>query len=297
MKSRWPQGSSRTSRLSFVSFVVFVSMFLALPHVAQASVTGDPSEFNLCPIDFTPPDGDTLVCSHSETTGGQLTIGNSTTTISNNPDTVDLGAFSTSGLGIFGVEVIVTPTNGLIFGGPAQEVPGGLLGISGISASINDVTASIELAGTTTPDTVLDPTAMSAFFCGGGPLGNCLDGPSPYSVVTIPIKVQLNNPTLGSNCFIGSDSDPIVLNLVETSTSSPVLTSGGPGGNAIIVSGIQVADNTFAVPGASGCGLLGVLDDVIDLKVGLPSPSGKNSALINENGELLTARKQEIDSQ
>ncbi len=116
MKSRWPQWSNRTSRISFVSFVVFVSMMLALPHLARASVTGDPSEFNLCPIDFTPPDGDTLVCSHSETTGGQLTIGNPSTSISNNPDSVDLGAYSTSGLGIFAVEVIVTPTNGQING-------------------------------------------------------------------------------------------------------------------------------------------------------------------------------------
>ena len=107
-------------------------MWLALTTAASASVTGDPSEFNLCPNNFTPPAGASLLCSHSETTGGTLTIGNSTVTISNNPDTVDLGAYNTSGLGLFGVEVIVTPTNGQIFGGPAQVVPGGLLGLTGI---------------------------------------------------------------------------------------------------------------------------------------------------------------------
>ncbi len=83
---------------------------------------------------------------------------------------------------------------------------------------------------------------------------------------------------------------PIVLNLVETPTSTPQLTSGGPGGNALISTGVEVADNTFAVPGANGCGLLGALDVALDLKVGLPSASGKNSALIDQNGESSTAQ-------
>ena len=80
------------------------------------------------------------------------------------------------------------------------------------------------------------------------------------------------------------------MNLVETPTSTPQLTSGGPGGNAFISTGVEVADNTFAVPGASGCGLLGALDAALDLKVGLPSASGKNSALIDQDGEILAAQ-------
>ncbi|MGC1400778.1 choice-of-anchor D domain-containing protein, partial [Candidatus Binatus sp.] len=134
--------------------------------------------------------------------------------------------------------------------------------------------------------TVVDPTATAAFFCATGALGDCDDGPSAYSVVTVPIKVHLNNVTLGSNCYIGSDADPIVLNLQETTTSAPVL---GSAGNALLVTGVEVADNTFAVPVAYGCGPLGTLDAAIDLKVGLPSPSGKNSALIEENGETEVA--------
>jgi Abnormal spindle-like microcephaly-assoc'd, ASPM-SPD-2-Hydin len=285
-------------RAGVVAAIALASMSFVLTTAAWASVTGDPSEFSLCPINFTPPNGESLLCSHSETTGGTLTIGNSTVTISNNPDTVDLGAYSNSGLGLFGVEVIVTPTNGLIFGGPAQVVPGGLLGLTGTLAPlsqpldpINQVTSSLELAGPITPATVVDPTATTAFFCGGGPLGSCLDGPSPFSVTTIPIKVHLHNDAvLGPNCYIGSDASPIVLNLVETPTSTPQLTSGGPGGNALISTGVEVADTTFAVPGASGCGLLGVLDAALDLKVGLPSASGKNSALIDQNGEVEAAQ-------
>jgi hypothetical protein len=33
--------------------------------------------------------------------------------------------------------VIVTPTNGQIFGGPAQVVPGGLLGLTGVLAPLS----------------------------------------------------------------------------------------------------------------------------------------------------------------
>ena len=285
--------SSVVRRLVGIAAAAAASMALAT--VASAGVTGDPSEFSLCPTSFTAPaDSQTgLLCSHSETTGGQLTIGNSTVQITNNPDTVDFGAYSNGPAGFFGPEVIVTPTNGQVFGGPAQVVPGGLLGLTGQLAPlskpldpINEVTSSIELAGPIKPATVVDPTATKAFFCAVGPLFACSDTPSPASVVTVPIKVHLHNPVLGPNCYIGSNAHPIVLNLQETPTSNPVL---GGSGNALIISGVEVEDDTFAVPGASGCGLLGVLDPILDLKVGLPSPSGKNSALIDEDGEIEAA--------
>ena len=237
-------------RAAIFAAIALASMSFALTTAAWASVTGDPSEFSLCPINFTPANGQPLLCSHSETTGGTLTIGNSTVPINNNPDTVDFGAYGNSGLGFLGIEAIVTPTNGQIFGGPAQVVPGGLLGLTGILNAVNEVTASIEMAGPMTPATVVDPTETMAFFCGAGPLGNCLDGPSPFSVVTVPIKVHLNNPVLGPSCYIGSDASPIVLNLVETPTSQPQTSTGGPGGNAFISTGVQVADTTFAVPGS-----------------------------------------------
>ena len=269
------------------------ALSLALSTTSSAAVTGGLSEFNLCPTSFVTPPGVSLLCSHNETTGGELTIGNSTVTISNNPDTVDFGAYGTSSLGFFGKAAIVTPTNGQVFGGPAQVVPGGLLGLTGILAPlskpldpVNEVTSSIELAGPITPATVVDPTATAAFFCATGALNACFGVPSPSSVLRVPIKVHLHNLLLGPNCYIGSKANPIVLNLQETPTSHPVESAAG---NATIVSGVEVADDTFAVPGASGCGLLGTLDLALDLKVGLPSPSGKNAALIDQDGEIETA--------
>jgi hypothetical protein len=281
-----PSVSRRPWRLAAVP----ASVIFAMATVASAGVTGALSEFSLCPTSFQAPAGKLLVCSHSETTGGQLTIGNSTVPISNNPDTVDFGAYPTTASSIFGKEAIVTPVNGQMFGGPAQVVPGGLLGLTGMLAPlskpldpINEVTSSIELAGSVKPSTVVDPTASQAFFCLTGPLNSCFGVPNPSSVLKVPVKVHLHNVLLGPNCYIGSNADPIVLNLDETPTSQPVESAAG---SATIVSGVEVADDTFAAPGASGCGLFGSLDLAVNLKVGLPSPSGRNAALIDEDGEI-----------
>jgi hypothetical protein len=179
---------------------------------------------------------------------------------------------------------------------PIADNPETLLGLTGILAPlskpldpVNQVTSTIELAGPTTPATVVDPTATATFFCATGAQNACFGAPSKSTVLRVPIKVHLHNVTLGPNCYIGSNANPIVLNLNETPTSLPQFSSGGPSGNATIVTGVEVADNTFAVPGTSGCGLLGTLDAAVNLKVGLPSPSGRNAALIDEDGEIETA--------
>jgi len=163
-----------------------------------------------------------------------------------------------------------------------------LLGLTGALAPlskpldpINQVTSSIELAGPVTPATVVDPTATKAFFCATGALNSCLGVPNPTIALKVPVKVHLHNAVLGPNCYIGSNANPIVLNLEETPNSAPVAS----GGKAIVVTGVEVADDNFAVPGAKGCGLFGTLDPILDLKVGLPSPSGKNAALIDEDAE------------
>jgi hypothetical protein len=172
-----------------------------------------------------------------------------------------------------------------------------LIGITGVLGKvlspldpINGVTASVELAGPMTAATVLDPTAVRYFFCATGAIASCFGSPSPSSAISVPIKIQLNNAVLGTNCFAGTNANPIVLNLVETPTSQPQLSTGGPGGNALVVTGAEVADNTFAVPGVTGCGTGGLFNSIVNAKVGLPSPSGKNSVLIQQNAEVEDAQ-------
>ncbi|RJL20666.1 hypothetical protein [Bailinhaonella thermotolerans] len=87
------------------------------------------------------------------------------------------------------------------------------------------------------------------------------------------LRVQLINPLLRSTCHIGTTSNPIKLNLTMVGDAEVV--SEDP-----VVLKLTVQDNTFAVPGASGCGLFngGLLDKTVNLRAGIPSPSGSNSA-------------------
>jgi hypothetical protein len=118
-------------------------------------------------------------------------------------------------------------------------------------------------------------------------------------IITVPIKIQLeNNPTLGPNCSIGSDQNPIVLNPENTDLSnakivgsnqiglSPFDANGVPDllgpVEAINETGAVQGDDTFAVPGATGCGPNGSLDSAVDAVAGLPSPSGSNHLVLDD---------------
>jgi hypothetical protein len=111
---------------------------------------------------------------------------------------------------------------------------------------------------------------------------------------TQPIKFKLINPLLGSNCYIGSDETPVVVN--------PSL-SLGPGGSVqfetdpaptvhpdtsvLALTGAVASDSTFSAPGVTGCGPGGVanvaVDDALDASSGLPSASGTNSLTLTGN--------------
>jgi hypothetical protein len=118
-------------------------------------------------------------------------------------------------------------------------------------------------------------------------------------IITVPIKIQLeNNPTLGPNCSIGSDQNPIVLNPENTDLSNAKIVGsnqigisifdangvpdlGGPV-EAINETGAVQGDDTFAVPGATGCGPNGSLDAAVNAVAGLPSPSGSNHLVLDD---------------
>jgi hypothetical protein len=118
----------------------------------------------------------------------------------------------------------------------------------------------------------------------------------------LPVKIKLGNAFLGSNCYIGSSSSPIMLNLTTGTTSPPppnTPISGNPGTpqpngafNMITFSGNRLVDNSFAAPGASGCG--GILfswavDPLVNSILGTPSPAGKNTAILEGKTQIAIA--------
>ena len=58
-----------------------------------------------------------------------------------------------------------------------------------------------------------------------------------------------------------------------------------------MVSGTVQGDDTFSVPGASGCGPNGdgSLDSLVNAVVGLPSPSGNNHLVLDDASSALVS--------
>ncbi len=106
------------------------------------------------------------------------------------------------------------------------------------------------------------------------------------TALSLPVKIKLENPLLGNECYIGSDADPIVIEL-STGVSGSLKGKVGElasrdSGEILVASDNTLVSNTFAAPEASGCGYRGVLDSLINTKVGLPAPAGANTVVFNE---------------
>ena len=110
--------------------------------------------------------------------------------------------------------------------------------------------------------------------------------------LALPVKIKLGNPFLGSNCYLGSNSQPIQLNLTTGKTAPPppnTSITGSPGlpgnfdeGKILFFKGNKLVDNSFAAGGANGCGGLFsfLIDPFVDSIVGTPSAAGKNTAIL-----------------
>jgi hypothetical protein len=165
-----------------------------------------------------------------------------------------------------------------------------LLGIE-LLGNLLEVTTTAELAGT-------------AFIKIANVGGNA--GP----LVELPLKVKLDDTLLhllGPSCYIGSESEPVKLVLTDGTTNPPPPNqpiSGNPG-NLVIkaegritgVTGNTIVDNAFSAPGVNGCaGILApVVDLSVDLKAGLPSAAGKNTAIMS--GSVINAESRIVKTE
>jgi hypothetical protein len=145
--------------------------------------------------------GFAMGCIKSITASGTFTINGLPVQITH-PVTVQFGTYSdldASGNQVFHV---VPPQDGETLVTEPEVIPGGLLVLvcsstdprvqrlcrTATSAGHTDLTLEVQLAG---PITNFSPLAESPF--------------------TLPVKVKLENPLLGGQCYIGSNDDPIVL--------------------------------------------------------------------------------------
>lgn len=117
------------------------------------------------------------------------------------------------------------------------------------------------------------------------------------TTVSLPVKIHLENPILGSGCYIGTNSNPSHVNFTTGTTSPPPPNrpiSGRTGeigfneGVLTLTDSVSV-DNAFSIPGSSGCGLLGIFNPIVNLKLGLPSAGGNNTMIVHNNVALKEA--------
>ena len=114
--------------------------------------------------------------------------------------------------------------------------------------------------------------------------------------LVLPVKVHLENPLLGSTCYVGSESEPIIWNLTTGVTSPPAGTAPitGSGGELefkeeaqiLEIRNASLVDNGWSAPSASGCGgpiVEYILDPIINGTVGVPSAAGKNVAALEKD--------------
>lgn len=264
---------------------------------ASAALTGEYARFSKCPYANTA----TELCIYAESSAGSFTIGQKTVPLKN-PVILQGGLGGTEEN--FSKPLVLSPaTDGNTLSKTPQTVPGGLLGVQApawwpqilkdlfnetINNGFTGVTATVEIAG---PVSGVTLNLANALFQEG-------------TALSLPVKVKLSNPFLGSNCYIGSNSNPIKLNLTTGATSPPLPNkpiSGSPGEVEEPAFGVlsfrknRLVDNSFSSPGANGCG--GILfswavDPFVNSIVGVPSAAGTNTAILEGtiylgNGRVL----------
>ncbi|MDN3357850.1 hypothetical protein [Actinomadura sp. DC4] len=255
---------------------------------SAATLKGSWAPFTRCPVDdpaMLAADGvsatDTCLASHSSS--GSIKLG--TTTATTGATDLQAGVLSASTLSL------VTPSGGALVADPVK-IPGGLLGlmcpskvpvITQICRSISDNTLNNVIA-------TIQPAGTPSDFDLAAGLG------SGDPIITLPVKIHLQNPFLASTCTIGSNSHPILLkprNLAVPATDFARFDGDGTpdadNGDLLRIDtgGASQGDDSFAVPGATGCGGLGLLDAAVNLKTGLPSAAGNNKLVLNSPSTYL----------
>jgi hypothetical protein len=261
-----------------VLVVTAAAMLLAAAVGTGSAFAGEPLNkedfkiFGNCPATVS------TQCVYGETLSGAFKMGSKNVPITN-PVILQGGLDGSA----FEPLPLLQPLNGAeAVSASSQPIPGGLTGITEIIGGPASATA--EVAG---PSTVVH---VSQFQLASG----------TGTGVELPIKVHLENALLGSNCYIGSDAEPIVLHLTTGTTSPPAGTAPMTGKLGTIITKDKsrlieykensLVDNTFPVPAATGCGIgltVPVITAAVNLDAGLPSAAGNNVAELN--GNLFTA--------
>jgi hypothetical protein len=274
---------------------VLAPLAMASPAMAEHHPTGNFAPFKYCPLS----NKATEICTVANTNAGEFTVGKKTVPITKTI-TLQGGLHEnekTEELEFIAAEGAETLSK------TEETVPGGLLGIKApkswplilqelfneyvINKGLTGVTEITELAK---PASDIKLNTTNLIFETG-------------TALQLPVKVKLNNAFLGNECYVGSSSHPITLNLTTGTTSppepnKPIKGSAGKleileAGNLVRLTGGALVDNSFAdEEGANGCGgflFSWAVDPLVNEILGVPSKAGTNTAILKGNLEEAAA--------
>lgn len=269
----------------------------ALLSVVGVSVAaaGPYSNFAECPTE----NAKVTFCLYSKTVGGEVKIGTGSTKVPIvNPIQLQGGYYVTNHE--TGAQAFVGAKKGVTLEPVAQPVPGGLADLVNCTELSEPFKAACKLifenkiTGVNATAELAKPASSIMLST-----NNLINGIGV--ALLLPVKIHLENPFLGSKCYIGSESKPLNWNLTTGTTSpkSPNKPISGltgtvfpnPVTEVVQVTGSELVDNAFSAPGASGCGgfpLEYLLDPIIEAKLGLPAADGYNTVKLDNNSELVT---------
>ena len=275
----------------FIATALMAAMLIPASQALASShhPKGEFAQFAECPLS----DPTLTFCTFAESSGGYFQVGIKTVPLKN-------PVILQGGLEVdeeTETTTFVGAENGETLSKTPQTVPGGLLGIEApkswplflqilfneaINKGATGVTATVELAAPASSITVSPENLLSEE---GTALG-------------LPVKIKLSNSFLGNNCYIGSNSKPIQIDFTTGETSPPPpnkpihgsagsLTIGG-GGALLTLSGGSFVNNSYAAPGANGCGGIFsfLVDPFVNSLVGIPSAAGTNAAVLEGKFQL-----------
>jgi len=278
---------------ALVGLLIAAIAVFGLAATAQAKLVGNYTKFAQCPY----PNEAVKKCIYSVTNSGEVVLGSKKVPIVN-PVTLQGGTLTP----VVGVAGFVAAQNGITLSKTPQPVPGGLAGLVNCSEikepflrfsceltfenGLTGLDSTLELARPASEISLSETNIV-------GELGTALK---------LPVKVHLENPFLGSNCYVGSSTTPIIWNLTTGTTSPPgpnTPIKGASGefefleeGRIAEVLGNVMVENAWSAPGVSGCGGFLVellLNPIINTAAGLPAAAGKNTAVLNNTIFIASA--------
>jgi len=265
---------------------------------AQAKLTGNYAKFAQCPY----ANLEVKKCMLSVTESGEVVLGSKKVPIVN-PVTLQGGfgaATEEKEEALFAK--FYAASNGITLSKTPQPVPGGLGGLVNCKEitepflrfsceltfenGITGLNSTLELARPASEIRVSENNLA-------GEIGTALQ---------MPVKFHLENPFLGSNCYVGSSSNPIIWKLTSGTTNPPAPNTpitGSAGeiefleeGRILVAKNNKLVDNAWSAPGASGCGGFLVellLNPIVNAGSGLPAAAGRNTAILKGTLNVASA--------